>query len=128
VVAFLSSGTGRGFSLSARHCPKLRNAARRPWCKACGQLGEGFSCSAGKLFLESIREFVDVDGRMLAPTSFNFSTTGMAVGRGSHWTLANRDGPLSIVEAIRKKWKRKRAKAASRRKAGSGGGGGSDGI
>lgn len=45
-------------------CPNCAAALAGPWCHACGQLGEDFHRSATKLFLESMREFLDVDNRL----------------------------------------------------------------
>jgi len=45
-------------------CPNCATALAGPWCHACGQLGEDFHRSAAKLFLESMREFLDVDNRL----------------------------------------------------------------
>jgi hypothetical protein len=45
-------------------CPNCGTPLAGPWCHVCGQLGEDFHRSSIKLLIESVRDLVDVDGRI----------------------------------------------------------------
>jgi len=45
-------------------CPNCATPLEGPWCHTCGQFGEDFHRSAKKLFLESLRDLLDVDNRL----------------------------------------------------------------